>query len=214
MIQTIVLILILLAGVAFAQANLGVLHSQLTVTFPGVTGVPLTFLRALVAIGGGLVLLWIAGLIDLQILRAQIRRKDAVVRSLEERIAQLKSEAYDRQQSVLVNIEHRLEVLARDVRNMIPRRDGTVVVETQRTARQDLPPDSVRTVREQVTTGTARSDAADEYVSRMSRWDEGPPREEAVVRRDSMQLKGEGLIGFGRVPESGSALTVKDVCEE
>ena len=38
--------------------------------------------------------------------------------------------------------------------------------------------------------------------------------EEAFVRRDSMQLKGEGLIGFGRVPEQGSSLTVKFVCEE
>ena len=38
--------------------------------------------------------------------------------------------------------------------------------------------------------------------------------EEAFVRRDSMQLKGEGLIGFGRVPEAGSNLTLKYVCEE
>jgi adenylate cyclase len=38
--------------------------------------------------------------------------------------------------------------------------------------------------------------------------------EEAFVRRDSMQLKGEGLIGFGRAPEQGSSLTVKYVCEE
>lgn len=38
--------------------------------------------------------------------------------------------------------------------------------------------------------------------------------EEAFVRRDSMLLKGEGLIGFGRVPESGSALTLKYMCEE
>lgn len=38
--------------------------------------------------------------------------------------------------------------------------------------------------------------------------------EEAFVRRDSMQLKGEGLIGFGRVPEASSTLTVKYVCEE
>jgi class 3 adenylate cyclase len=38
--------------------------------------------------------------------------------------------------------------------------------------------------------------------------------EEAFVRRDSMHLKGEGMIGFGRVPESGSALTIKYVCEE
>lgn len=38
--------------------------------------------------------------------------------------------------------------------------------------------------------------------------------EEAFVRRDSMQLKGEGLIGFGRVPEQNSSLTVKYSCEE
>jgi len=38
--------------------------------------------------------------------------------------------------------------------------------------------------------------------------------EEAFVRRDSMQLKGEGLIGFGRVPEAGSALSLRFVCEE
>ena len=38
--------------------------------------------------------------------------------------------------------------------------------------------------------------------------------EEAFVRRDSMQLKGEGLIGFGRVPETGSALSLRFVCEE
>ena len=38
--------------------------------------------------------------------------------------------------------------------------------------------------------------------------------EEAFVRRDSMQLKGEGMIGFGRVPESGSSLTIRYVCEE
>ena len=38
--------------------------------------------------------------------------------------------------------------------------------------------------------------------------------EEAFVRRDSMLLKGEGVIGFGRVPESGSTLTVRFICEE
>lgn len=38
--------------------------------------------------------------------------------------------------------------------------------------------------------------------------------EEAFVRRDSMLLKSEGMIGFGRVPENGSSLTIKYVCEE
>lgn len=38
--------------------------------------------------------------------------------------------------------------------------------------------------------------------------------EEAFVRRDSMQLKGVGLIGLGKVPEAGSPQTIRFVCEE
>lgn len=38
--------------------------------------------------------------------------------------------------------------------------------------------------------------------------------EESFVRRDSMQLSGEGMIGLGRAPENGSPLTVRFSCEE
>jgi class 3 adenylate cyclase len=38
--------------------------------------------------------------------------------------------------------------------------------------------------------------------------------EEAFVRRDSMQLKGAGLIGLGKVPEADSPQTIRFVCEE
>jgi class 3 adenylate cyclase len=38
--------------------------------------------------------------------------------------------------------------------------------------------------------------------------------EEAFVRRDSVQIKGEGFIGLGRVPERDSPLTIRFVCEE
>lgn len=38
--------------------------------------------------------------------------------------------------------------------------------------------------------------------------------EEAFVRRDTMQLKGEGTIGFGRIPEPNSALAVRYTCED
>lgn len=37
--------------------------------------------------------------------------------------------------------------------------------------------------------------------------------EEAFVRRDSMQLKGSGMIGLGKVPEAGPQ-SIKFVCEE
>ncbi len=38
--------------------------------------------------------------------------------------------------------------------------------------------------------------------------------EEAFVRRDSMQIKGEGLIGLGKVPDSNSPQSIRFVCEE
>lgn len=37
--------------------------------------------------------------------------------------------------------------------------------------------------------------------------------EEAFVRRDSMQIKGEGMIGLGKVPESSSPLSIRFYCE-
>jgi len=38
--------------------------------------------------------------------------------------------------------------------------------------------------------------------------------EESFVRRDSMQIKGEGMIGLGRVPEATSPLTIRYICED
>ena len=38
--------------------------------------------------------------------------------------------------------------------------------------------------------------------------------DEAFVRRDSLQLRGRGLIGFGRAPEGESYHTVEFICEE
>ena len=38
--------------------------------------------------------------------------------------------------------------------------------------------------------------------------------EEAFVRRDSLQIKGHGMIGLGRLPEQGSPQTIRFSCEE
>ena len=38
--------------------------------------------------------------------------------------------------------------------------------------------------------------------------------EESFVRRDSLQIKGEGTIGLGRLPEQYSPQTIRFVCEE
>lgn len=38
--------------------------------------------------------------------------------------------------------------------------------------------------------------------------------EEAFVRRDSLQIKGEGMIGLGRLPDQESPQTLRFICEE
>lgn len=38
--------------------------------------------------------------------------------------------------------------------------------------------------------------------------------EESFVRRDSLQIKGEGTIGLGKLPEQNSPQTIRFVCEE
>jgi hypothetical protein len=42
----------------------------------------------------------------------------------------------------------------------------------------------------------------------------GKDGEEAFVRRDSMQLRGEGLIGLGKAPDSNSSQVIRYACEE
>lgn len=42
----------------------------------------------------------------------------------------------------------------------------------------------------------------------------GKDGEEAFVRRDSMQLRGEGLIGLGKAPDSNSSQVIRYTCEE
>ena len=42
----------------------------------------------------------------------------------------------------------------------------------------------------------------------------GKDGEEAFVRRDSMQIRGEGLIGLGKAPDSNSSQVIRYVCED
>ncbi|MBV8342204.1 MAG: adenylate/guanylate cyclase domain-containing protein [Gammaproteobacteria bacterium] len=43
---------------------------------------------------------------------------------------------------------------------------------------------------------------------------QGSDGEESFVRRDSLQIRGQGMIGLGKLPEQGSAQTIRFTCEE
>ena len=42
----------------------------------------------------------------------------------------------------------------------------------------------------------------------------GAAGDEQFVRRDSMPISGEGLIGLGRAPDRDSSQTIRFICEE
>ena len=43
---------------------------------------------------------------------------------------------------------------------------------------------------------------------------QGDDGEESFVRRDSVQIRGQGMIGLGRLPEQGSPQTIRFACEQ
>jgi hypothetical protein len=190
MVQTITLMILLLAGAAFVQANISAIHSPIALTIPGMTGVHLTYLRLLAAMGGALVLLWITGLIDFETQRTRVRRREAMILVKDRELMRVKSVAYDQQQPALADTTARLETVVREVRTTLNRVDPSLSANPQRVIRQEVVasvPD--RALREEV--ATARSEPiirsrADEQVIRKEvvTVDENPiARENAVTKK-------------------------------
>lgn len=111
MIQTLILIVMLAAGGAIAGMNTSALNSPVALSLPGLPNVSLTVLRVLAGMGGLLVLLWLAGMLDLVIHRVQIRRRDGLLEAKDLEIMRIKAEAYDQQRPALAEISARLEKL-------------------------------------------------------------------------------------------------------
>jgi hypothetical protein len=189
MVQTITLIILLLAGAAFVQANMPAVHSPIALTIPGVTGFQLTYLRLLAAMGGALVLLWIMGRIDVESQRAQVRRREVMILAKDRELTRVKSVAYDQQQPALADTTARLETVAQEVRAMRDRVDSALSISPQRAVRQEVAagvPD--RALRQEVS--TVRSEPimqtrADERVIR----DEVVTADQHPVVRESVVTK-------------------------
>ncbi len=132
MVQTIVLLLMLVGSVAFVQANISAVHSLSPLFVPGKDQHQLTYLRLLVAMGGALVLLWMAGRIDGVLRRAQIRRRDAVIFARDQELMHLKAVVYDQQRPMLADIKGRLEAVSQILRKMPARIDEASPAITRR----------------------------------------------------------------------------------
>lgn len=137
-ILTLLLIAGLLAGAVLAQQNAAVLHEALTLTIPGLEGFAPSYLRAFIALGGVLGLFWLAGMIDLAILRGEVRSRDALLRAKDQEIMKIKAEAYDQQQPVLNDIRARLDKEMLELSALMARLDAGVSLKSARVTREEV----------------------------------------------------------------------------
>jgi len=158
MIQTIALVLLLLGGAAFVQTNMSAMQTQIPLTVPGMVDMKLTYLNLMVAMGGMLVLLWFAGLVDAMVLRARLRQHTATIKNKDQEIARLKAVAYDQQETALAYLTGRFDTFAQEIRTMRGRIEETLSGRPERVipTREVTPDASGRTVREEVTVHSGR----------------------------------------------------------
>jgi hypothetical protein len=114
-ILTLLAVVILLAGAVLAQMNVNALHAPFFMSAPGILDVPVSNLRALAVAGGVVVLLWLAGMVDLMVLRARVRSRDALLHEKDVEVMRMKATAYDQEQSALADIRSKLDKLAQDI---------------------------------------------------------------------------------------------------
>ena len=139
-ILTLLAIVVVLGGAVLAQMNANVLHAPFFMSAPGILDMPVSNLRALAAAGGVVVLLWLAGILDLMVLRAHVRRCNALLHEKDVEVMRMKATAYDQEQSALADIRSKLDRLTLDV--------------NATTDRLGAPPRSDRVVREETRTTT------------------------------------------------------------
>lgn len=184
MIQTLVMIIVLVVLFVVAQHNGAGLHTATPVVLPGATNIPVTLLRLLAAVGAAAVVVWLAGLLDLAVLRAQVRRRAAAHRALEQELARIKATAYDTQQPLLGDLRSRLDEIVQELASMLGRVEAVMRRDAERApdgavpvpAPASVPVGAERTVREDVVETPAGPVTRRETVERPNGAAVEPPR--------------------------------------
>jgi len=115
MVQTVIVVILILADAALVQLNLGALQGPVALAVPGTAGFTVTPMLVLVAAGAALALAWLAGQVDRAILERRVRHRDAALRVMGEEMLRLKATAHEQHPS-LVDIAARLDAFDRDLR--------------------------------------------------------------------------------------------------
>jgi hypothetical protein len=115
MVQTVIVILLVLADVALARFNSPALQTPVTVSAPGMQATTISLFLLMLAFAGALVLVWLAGLIDRAALEQRMRRHERTVRATRDELLESRSAAYVADRSVTADVRARLDAVERDV---------------------------------------------------------------------------------------------------
>ena len=121
MIQTLAMVIVLVVVGVVLQTNTSMIHTRTPLMLPGDSSVPISYFRLLLGLAAGAVLVWLAGLLDLAIVHARLRRRDADVLTVEQDLARFKAAAFDRHQPAWDDVRGRLEVVVQELRGMVAR---------------------------------------------------------------------------------------------
>ena len=127
MVQTIVVVLMILAGAWFVQANVSALAAPINIAVPGTAGVTLSVLEVILVAVAALVIVWLAGQIDTALMAWRIRRREPVLRTTQHEVDPTGAPVYDRQPSVmyvsLTHIHKRLDAIEQQLEALRERLD-------------------------------------------------------------------------------------------
>jgi hypothetical protein len=124
MLQTIVIVILLIAGAVIVLANPAAFHGSLALHMPGSDDLTVVTMQALMAAAGAaLVIAWIAALIDRGALDRRIQRYERTMQEMSNEMLRVKAKAYDEERLPLEDIRVRLDALDRDIRGLRARID-------------------------------------------------------------------------------------------
>lgn len=125
MLQTIVVVILLAIDGWIVLMNPAAVQTSMTLRMSSSSDqvYALTIRMLFGAAGAGLIIVWIAGLIDRASLDRRVQQYERTVRVMNEKMMQVKSRAYDDERQPLEDMCVRLDALDRDIRSLRARMD-------------------------------------------------------------------------------------------
>lgn len=125
MLQSIVTVILLVVDAVIVLTNPSAFGASLSLRIPGTANqtVSMTLQDLMVGVGAGLILAWVAALIDRGAVDRRVQHYERTMRVMSDEMLRVKARSYDAERQPLEDIRVKLDTLDRDVRGLRARID-------------------------------------------------------------------------------------------